>query len=234
MNAVAERSRRSLVGRYYDPQTGQLLSVDPLVDTTNQPYAYVGGDPVDIVDPLGLSGGLFGDVVGGFDHYVVQPVNRFVVDPVIRHSGTISTVAGGAALVAYTFCWAGGSGCVVGAALSGISAGAASLNAAKTCHDRGVRSSACVATATGALIALGGSALAAKLATPEFESLPGTKGWMFAKAYGERLAGRTQSLVGAGSWALTFGAQQGLSDWESDEALTLCAEPFRLRTHDAS
>ena len=41
--------------RYYDPGTGQFLSVDPLVDATGQPYAYTGDDPVNGVDPNGLS-----------------------------------------------------------------------------------------------------------------------------------------------------------------------------------
>ncbi len=43
-----------LVNRYYDPSTGQFLSVDPLVGVTDQPYQYVGGDPVNGSDPLGL------------------------------------------------------------------------------------------------------------------------------------------------------------------------------------
>jgi hypothetical protein len=43
-----------MVGRYYDPTTGQFISVDPLVDLTGQPYAYVAGDPISRVDPLGL------------------------------------------------------------------------------------------------------------------------------------------------------------------------------------
>jgi RHS repeat-associated protein len=44
-----------LVHRYYDPATGQFLTVDRLVDQTEAPYAYVNGDPVDLLDPLGLS-----------------------------------------------------------------------------------------------------------------------------------------------------------------------------------
>ena len=43
-----------LVNRYYDPSTGQFLSVDPLVDLTDQPYQYVGGDPINGSDPSGL------------------------------------------------------------------------------------------------------------------------------------------------------------------------------------
>ncbi len=42
-----------LVERYYDPATGQFLTVDPMVDATEQPYAYVGGDPINTVDPDG-------------------------------------------------------------------------------------------------------------------------------------------------------------------------------------
>ena len=44
------------VGGYYDPTTGQFLTIDPLLDQTGQPYAYVGGDPVNALDPTGLDG----------------------------------------------------------------------------------------------------------------------------------------------------------------------------------
>jgi RHS repeat-associated protein len=43
-----------LINRYYDPATGQFVSVDPMVNETNQPYAYAGDDPVNGVDPSGL------------------------------------------------------------------------------------------------------------------------------------------------------------------------------------
>jgi RHS repeat-associated protein len=42
------------INRYYDPATGQFMSVDPLVAETGQPYEYTGDDPVNAVDPLGL------------------------------------------------------------------------------------------------------------------------------------------------------------------------------------
>jgi hypothetical protein len=47
-------SEVGLVGRYYDPATGQFVNVDPLVDMTGQPYAYTGNDPVNGVHPDGL------------------------------------------------------------------------------------------------------------------------------------------------------------------------------------
>jgi RHS repeat-associated protein len=42
-----------LINRYYDPTTGQFLTVDPLVDETGQAYAYVGDEPVNRSDPSG-------------------------------------------------------------------------------------------------------------------------------------------------------------------------------------
>ncbi|MCL5048833.1 MAG: RHS repeat-associated core domain-containing protein, partial [Firmicutes bacterium] len=45
-----------MINRYYDPSSGQFISVDPLSSITNQPYAYTGGDPVNGVDPMGLQG----------------------------------------------------------------------------------------------------------------------------------------------------------------------------------
>ena len=42
-----------LQARYYEPSTGQFISVDPLIAQTLQPYAYAGGDPVRNTDPSG-------------------------------------------------------------------------------------------------------------------------------------------------------------------------------------
>ena len=44
---------RLRVHRYYDPVTGQFLSIDPELATTNQPYVYTGDDPVNVNDPTG-------------------------------------------------------------------------------------------------------------------------------------------------------------------------------------
>ncbi len=42
-----------LVGRYYDPSTGQFLSVDPMVARTEEPYEYAAADPVNATDANG-------------------------------------------------------------------------------------------------------------------------------------------------------------------------------------
>ena len=47
--------RQDVVGRYYDPQTGQFLSVDPMVAKTQQAYLYAGDDPVVLTDSTGQS-----------------------------------------------------------------------------------------------------------------------------------------------------------------------------------
>jgi RHS repeat-associated protein len=43
-----------LINRYYQPSTGQFISVDPDVSQTLTPYAYAGDDPVLNSDPTGL------------------------------------------------------------------------------------------------------------------------------------------------------------------------------------
>jgi RHS repeat-associated protein len=43
-----------LINRYYNPATGQFLSLDPAVSASQEPYGYAGGDPVTNTDPTGL------------------------------------------------------------------------------------------------------------------------------------------------------------------------------------
>ena len=52
----AESSFIDMRARYYDPTTGQFLSVDPSVATTRSPYGYVRGSPVNGIDPTGMAG----------------------------------------------------------------------------------------------------------------------------------------------------------------------------------
>jgi RHS repeat-associated protein len=42
-----------LRSRFYDPSTGQMLSVDPLVSLTRDPYGYADDSPLNEADPLG-------------------------------------------------------------------------------------------------------------------------------------------------------------------------------------
>jgi RHS repeat-associated protein len=42
-----------LINRYYDPSTGQFISVDPAVNQTLAPYSYTDGNPVSQTDPTG-------------------------------------------------------------------------------------------------------------------------------------------------------------------------------------
>jgi hypothetical protein len=57
---VNQQVRGCSVRRYYDPGTGQFISVDAAVDQTEQPYSYAAGDPIDNVDPSGLGVCAFG------------------------------------------------------------------------------------------------------------------------------------------------------------------------------
>ncbi len=48
-------SERDAVNRYYDPVTGQFMSVDPLVAQTQQAYVYTSDNPMSLQDPTGLN-----------------------------------------------------------------------------------------------------------------------------------------------------------------------------------
>ena len=48
------RTVESVLNRYYDPSTDSFISVDPMVQETDQPYVFVNDDPLNADDPLGL------------------------------------------------------------------------------------------------------------------------------------------------------------------------------------
>ena len=45
-----------LINRYYDPTTDSFFSIDPEVESTDQPYSFVNGDPLNATDSLGMQG----------------------------------------------------------------------------------------------------------------------------------------------------------------------------------
>jgi RHS repeat-associated protein len=49
-----ESGLQYLRARYYDPTAGQFLTRDPLAGLTHSAHAYVGGNPLNMVDPTGL------------------------------------------------------------------------------------------------------------------------------------------------------------------------------------
>jgi uncharacterized protein RhaS with RHS repeats len=64
--------------RYYDPSIGRYITTDPIgLDGGMNLYAYVEGDPVNAIDPWGLTrtgsviGGAIGSVAGGWGGSVV-------------------------------------------------------------------------------------------------------------------------------------------------------------------
>jgi RHS repeat-associated protein len=50
----AESGLQYLRARYYDPATAQFLTKDPLVAISQEPYGYVGNNPLNATDPSGL------------------------------------------------------------------------------------------------------------------------------------------------------------------------------------
>ncbi len=52
--------------RVYDPALGRWLSRDPIAEAGGiNLYGYVGGNPVNLIDPLGLFAGVDDIIVGG-------------------------------------------------------------------------------------------------------------------------------------------------------------------------
>jgi RHS repeat-associated protein len=103
ISEVRRYPREVCVARYYDPSTGQFLSIDPAVADTDAPFNYVGDDPLNGVDPSGLSGGgLFGisiTVDGYCARWITCPGStpKAHIDQVIANgaAGVLNAVTGG-------------------------------------------------------------------------------------------------------------------------------------------
>ena len=130
-----------LRARYYDPTTGQFMTVDPDLASTNQPYAFTNGDPVNATDASGQMLILNpGEAVGNVADYaiashdspaVVAQEKKAVVAsysrassanlghasaaPTVKHTTSPTSSGGTSPLIA-----AGGAVAVVGGAATGV------------------------------------------------------------------------------------------------------------------
>jgi RHS repeat-associated protein len=83
-----------LRARYYDPQTAQFLTRDPLVPLTQEPYGYSMGNPLNWADPLGLGCGW----TSPWD--CVWDALKWAWNEVTAHAADISTLTANLALAA--------------------------------------------------------------------------------------------------------------------------------------
>ena len=75
--------------------------MDPLVDLTDQPYAYTGDDPVNAVDPDGLDCGIFSVVCGAYD--ATAGAVKTAAGAIYHHIGlAVELTAAGVCIVATT------------------------------------------------------------------------------------------------------------------------------------
>jgi RHS repeat-associated protein len=76
-----------LIHRYYDPQTGQFLTVDPLLDQTGQPYTYAADDPINADDPDGAVRVQPWGFRGGLYVLALAAAGPCLLNPAARNSG---------------------------------------------------------------------------------------------------------------------------------------------------
>ena len=93
----------SVVNRYYDPSTDQLLSVDPAVTFTGQPYVFTNDNPLNATDPLGLCWvicSVVHAVASGFDdtRHAVASAGKLVV----KYRDTIAGVLAVATCIGFS------------------------------------------------------------------------------------------------------------------------------------
>lgn len=160
-----------LQNRYYDPATGQFISSDPLVDVTNQPYAYVGGDPVDNIDPSGLFcwglcsiSNAWNDTGGKAVHYVATHPKEAIGIGL----GVVAVATGGAGLLVE----GAAATTILSATAVGSGLGASALDYGAC---RSGSTAACVGAGLGFIGSIaGGGPLAASIGGIADESLAGS------------------------------------------------------------
>jgi RHS repeat-associated protein len=98
----AETGLQYLRARFYEPQTGQFLSRDPLVWMTRAPYEYAGSNPLTYIDPTGLEA--VAETAGGAGLVCVGTAEVPGVDAVTCGTAiTLGVGAGAAALASSIF-----------------------------------------------------------------------------------------------------------------------------------
>ena len=94
-----------LVHRYYDPATGQFMTLDPALGQTAEPYRYADDDPTDIVDPSGefalvalgaIIGGAVGGVVSGVTYGLTCSASEYGCSVRGAAAATAGGIVGGA------------------------------------------------------------------------------------------------------------------------------------------
>ena len=119
------------INRYYDPSTDQYLSVDPMVNETNQPYAFTGDDPVNGTDPMGLHDcgwtdplGCVGDVGGAIGSTVAHHWRGILTATAVVGGIVVTVGTGGSAIL--------GEGLVATALDTAVNVGTVATTAANT------------------------------------------------------------------------------------------------------
>ena len=127
-----------MVNRYYDPITGQFVSVDPLLSETGSFYNYAGDDPTNQSDPTGLfcvlghnpNGSCRGSNLGNDVKYVTVAVAAVATVAGIAAAaiatGPVAAVLTGVAFIA-----------------AGVTAGIGIAGVINTCLTHGIGSSEC-------------------------------------------------------------------------------------------
>lgn len=102
--------------RYYDPQTVQFLTQDPLVALTGEPYSYANDNPINNTDPSGLDCGIT-DPDGCINDLAGTDVGANIVNTANQLSDYAGIASGACAL---TMFWNGvGEVCLAAGAIAG-------------------------------------------------------------------------------------------------------------------
>jgi RHS repeat-associated protein len=192
-----------LRARYYDPSSGQFLTRDPLEVATRSAYGYVGNNPINGADPLGLF--CVGDLC---THGVTDALDDAwdatggkVVSAVDDHSKGLAQIGTGIAFAGYALCpVTAGIGCAVGQTASFASAGLYTNAARHACGDAGFISSDCGLAALDAGLSWTGALLPARFALTgrgAHNAYAGMRTWMSQSFWNIGINGFLNFLDGA-------------------------------------